>query len=124
MELQVRTRIVEGVVLVEVAGELEIYTAPQLQEQLEAQLNQGTKTLIVSLAQVEFIDSTGLAVLNAARVRLRDQGGKLVLVCNKERVIRPFEISGLHRLFVLFPTIEAAVATVKEGKEVTDGPSS
>jgi anti-sigma B factor antagonist len=114
---------VEDAVLLEVAGELEIYTAPRLQEQLEAELAGDTKTLIVSLAQVEFIDSTGLAVLNAARVRLRDQGRTLLLVCDKERVLRPFKITGLHHLFSLYPTLAAALEALAERRARPDGPN-
>lgn len=124
MELQIKTQTLEEATLLEVAGELEIYTAPRLQEQIEAQLSQGQKTLIVNLEQVEFIDSTGLAVLNAARVRLRDRGGRLLLVCNKERVLRPFEISGLAQLFSIYPTLEAVLAALAERKAQSDGPHS
>jgi anti-sigma B factor antagonist len=124
VELQIKTQTLEEATVLEVAGELEIYTAPRLQEHIEAQLAQGKKTLIVNLGQVEFIDSTGLAVLNAARVRLRDQGGKLLLICNKERVLRPFAISGLDHLFSIYPTPEAALAALAERKAHSDGPHS
>lgn len=124
VELQIKTQTVEGATLLEVAGELEIYTAPRLQEQIETQLAQGQKTLIVNLGQVEFIDSTGLAVLNAARVRLRDQGGTLLLICDKERVLRPFQISGLDHLFSIYPTTAAALAVLAERKAHSDGSHS
>jgi anti-sigma B factor antagonist len=60
----------DGELLVELGGELDISTAPALQEQLETALAAGPRKVIFELRDVTFIDSSGLAVLLSARRRV------------------------------------------------------
>ncbi len=110
MELSLATRTVEGRTVLEVAGEIDVYTAPQLRERLIALVDDGVRKVIVDLSRVEFLDSTGLGVLVGGLKRLRSVGGDLVLVCAHERLLKIFRITGLDRVFTLHETVEDAVA--------------
>src|SRR4051812_36427894 len=108
MELSMALRTVRGFTVLEVAGEIDVYTAPQLRERLIAVVEGGARQVIVDLGRVEFLDSTGLGVLVGALKRLRVVGGELRLVCAQERLLKIFRITGLDRVFDLYDSVETA----------------
>lgn len=110
MELSLAIRTVEGRTVLEVAGEIDVYTAPQLRERLIALVDDGVRKVIVDLSRVEFLDSTGLGVLVGGLKRLRSVGGDLVLVCSHERLLKIFRITGLDRVFTLHDSVDEAVS--------------
>jgi anti-sigma B factor antagonist len=112
MDLSLSTQSVAGRTVVEVAGEIDVYTAPTLRERLVDVVDGGARHVIVDLGHVDFLDSTGLGVLAGARKRLQLLGGELVLVCNHERLLKIFRITGLDRVFIIYETVEAATAAV------------
>jgi anti-sigma B factor antagonist len=110
MELSLSTRTMADHRVLEVGGEIDVYTAPQLRERLIAMVEDGDRRVIVDLGRVEFLDSTGLGVLVGALKRLRGVGGELRLVCGQERLLKIFRITGLDGVFTLYPSVDAAVA--------------
>ena len=110
MELSVGSRAVGGHTVVEVHGEVDVYTAPMLRERLIELIRGGARSLVVDLSQVDFLDSTGLGELVGALKRLRTAGGVLVLVCPKESLLKIFRITALDQVFPLYDTVEAATA--------------
>lgn len=110
MELSLSTRTVAGHKVLEVGGEIDVYTAPQLREHLIAMVEGGDRQVVVDLGRVEFLDSTGLGVLVGALKRLRGVDGELSLVCAQERLLKIFRITGLDRVFTLYGSVEAATA--------------
>jgi anti-sigma B factor antagonist len=81
MELSLATRSVSDHLVLEIGGEIDVYTAPRLRERLLEMVNSGEKHIVVDLGRVEFLDSTGLGVLVGAHRRLRARDGSLNLVC-------------------------------------------
>ena len=75
MELSLSTRTVDDNTVLEVGGEVDVYTAPRLRERLVELVEGGARKVIVDLSRVEFLDSTGLGVLVGALKRLRAAGG-------------------------------------------------
>lgn len=110
MELTLRRRDEGEHTVVEAAGELDVYTAPRLRELLLALDAEGRHRVVVDLEALSFIDSTGLGVLVGGLGRTREAGGDLALVCANERVLRPFQITGLTEVFAVHATLEAALA--------------
>ena len=70
-------------------------TAPQLGRRLLSLAEEGKIRVVVDLSQVTFMDSTGIGVLLNALRQLRQRKGALVLVCPTERILRPFQVTGL-----------------------------
>src|SRR5262249_34426533 len=110
MDLSLSARSVADRTVLEVGGEIDVYTAPSLRTKIISLIEDGTKTLIVDLTHVEFLDSTGLGVLVGALKRLRGVGGELAIVCDQERLLKIFRITGLDRVFTLYNSIESASA--------------
>ncbi|MGH2725849.1 MAG: STAS domain-containing protein, partial [Actinomycetota bacterium] len=63
MDLKVETRTDGDWSVIDVEGEVDVFTAPKLREQILSLLSQGADRLVVNLAGVDFMDSTGLGVL-------------------------------------------------------------
>ena len=97
-------------VLVAAEGEIDIYTAPRLHDVLEEALENTTRRLIVDIAGVSFIDSTGLTELIGAFRRLRERGARLEIVGSQHNVTRVFTITGLTDAFTFYATREEALA--------------
>lgn len=110
MDLTLNTRTRDRFTVLEVAGEVDVYTAPVLRDRLADLLEAGKRHLIVDLGGVEFLDSTGLGVLVAGLNRAREVGGSLSLVCSQERVLKLFRITGLDEVFTVHATVEDALA--------------
>ncbi|MGH3471384.1 MAG: STAS domain-containing protein [Nocardioidaceae bacterium] len=108
MELSLEHRNDGERMVVDVGGEIDVYTAPKLRERLVELINAGHYQLVVNLEDVDFLDSTGLGVLVGALKRVRSHGGSLCLVCSQERLLKIFRITGLAKVFPIYDSIEAA----------------
>ncbi len=98
-------------------GEVDVYTAPQLKQQMIVLLEQGAKEVVVDLTKVDYLDSTALGVLIGGLKRLREIDGNLMLICPNARIKRVFEITGLDKIFDIHNSEEDVRAAA--GKETT-----
>jgi anti-sigma B factor antagonist len=87
--------------IVTVSGELDLRTAPPLREELVGLVSRGVRSVTVDMSQLDFIDSTGLAVLISGMKRLRQLGGELTLRSLHPKTIKVFEITGLSDVFTI-----------------------
>jgi anti-sigma B factor antagonist len=90
-------------------GEIDALTAPQLGRRLLGLADEGKTGVVVDLSSVTFMDSTGIGVLLNALRALGSRQGRLVLVCPHERVLRPFQITGLTSRLSIFASREDAL---------------
>ncbi len=100
-----------GTTVVEVSGEIDVYTAPKLRETLVNLVDAGNYRLIVDMERVEFLDSTGLGVLVGGLKRVRAYDGGIDLVCTQGRILRIFRITGLSKVFAIFDSVDEALAS-------------
>jgi anti-sigma B factor antagonist len=110
MELAVTSRTVDSFEIIEVGGEIDVYTAPKLREAIVTAVEAGHSNLIIDVQKVDFLDSTGLGVLVGALKRVRADGGSLDIVCTQERILKIFEITGLDKVFGLHTSVDEARA--------------
>jgi anti-sigma B factor antagonist len=104
--------------VISLAGEVDLYTAPEFKQQLLDVISQGGKNVIVDFSNTTFIDSTTLGVLVGGVKRLRTNDGQLSLVCSDRNITKIFEITGLDRVFTIYATRDEAVDRLK-----TPGPA-
>ena len=97
--------------VISLAGEVDLYTAPEFKQQLLEVIEQGGRDVIVDLSSTTFIDSTTLGVLVGGVKRLRTNEGQLSLVCSDRNITKIFEITGLDRVFTIHATREEALGT-------------
>jgi anti-sigma B factor antagonist len=106
----------DGNEVVDVEGEIDVYTAPRLRELLIELVNKGHFKLIVNMERVEFLDSTGLGVLVGGLKRVRAHDGSLDLVCTQERILKIFRITGLTKVFGIHDSVDEAIAARRSEK--------
>lgn len=110
MDLGLGTTEHNGFAVLAVQGEVDVYTAPQLREQLITLVDAGQRKIVVDLEGVEFLDSTGLGVLVGGLKRVRSAGGDLALVCTQRRILKVLEITGLTKVFAIHDSVDAATS--------------
>jgi anti-sigma B factor antagonist len=96
--------------VISLAGEVDLYTAPEFKQQLLDVIAKGAKRVVVDFTNTTFIDSTTLGVLVGGVKRLRTNEGQLSLVCSDRNITKIFEITGLDRVFTIYPTRDEAIA--------------
>ena len=94
--------------MVSVTGELDLTTAPVLEQALLALSDGGAGAVILDLAGCSFIDCRGLRVLLAARERLQRADRPLALVVGNPSLLRVFNITRVDDLFEIYPSLAAA----------------
>ena len=110
MNFDIKTeKLGEDTYVIALAGEVDLYTAPELKQQLLEVIGQGAKEVVVDLSDTTFIDSTTLGVLVGGVKRLRPNGGQVSLVCSDRNITKIFEITGLDRVFTIHATREEAL---------------
>lgn len=110
MELQLATSSHGTASVVSATGEVDVFSAPDLDSELSALVAAGSPRLVVDLAGVTFLDSTGLGVLVKALKHAREAGGWLHLVVTSDRIRKIFEITGLDASIPIFDTAQDALA--------------
>lgn len=99
--------------VVTLQGEIDIYSSPKFKEVLLKGIEEGATRVIIDLTDVTFIDSTALGVLVSGAKRVRPRRGTVDIICVDENIIRILEITGLDRIFGIYPSrTEALKATV------------
>jgi anti-sigma B factor antagonist len=109
MELQLATRHEGAVAVVSVMGEVDVFSAPGLDSELDALIAAGSSRLVVDLSEVAFLDSTGLGVLVKALKHAREADGWLHLVVTSDRIRKIFDITGLDASIPIFDTAQDAI---------------
>ena len=98
--------------VIALAGEVDLYTAPEFKQQLLDVIGKGAKEVVVDFSDTTFIDSTTLGVLVGGVKRLRTNEGQLSLVCSDRNITKIFEITGLDRVFTIYESREEAVSNL------------
>jgi anti-sigma B factor antagonist len=107
-----------GIRVFTVRGELDMNTAPELEQALEGALADEEASIMLDLANCEFIDSTGIALIVRTWQRLdRDGGsggkGRLVICCINHQVRRLLKITGVESSISMHEQRDAALAELR-----------
>jgi len=105
--------------VISLAGEVDLYTAPEFKQELLEVIAQGATDVVVDFSNTTFIDSTTLGVLVGAVKRLRENDGRLTLVCSDRNITKIFEITGLDRVFSIYGSRDEAVAATDKGLQTS-----
>ena len=111
MELKVSSRSQGDHTVLALAGEIDLYTAPRLQSELTRALSAADAAqIVVDMSAVDFLDSTGLGVLVGGLKRVKSNEGELRLVVAQDRIMKIFDITGLAKVFPIYPSLDEALA--------------
>lgn len=108
------TRGSHGPVVVALRGELDVMHAASVAAQLSAVAARG-RVVIVDLAGLEFIDSSGIAALVRVRRHARDAGGDVLLAAPQRPVLRVLAVTRLVDAFSVHDGVAEAAVTMAPG---------
>jgi anti-sigma B factor antagonist len=117
VDLGVSSEKVPGGWVVDVSGEVDLHTAPQVRAALDAAVGEvvadpACRAVLVDLTAVTFMDSTGLGELVGAHKAVQRGGGRLHLAVGNDRVARLLALTGLDEVLEVHPDRDTALATL------------
>ncbi len=104
----------DGIAVVSVSGEIDLVTAPALEQAIGAVVAEGPTALVIDLSGVEFLGSVGLKILAATYEKLGDSA-EFGVVARGAATRRPIHLTGLDKTFPLYPTLDDALTGVRDG---------
>ena len=113
-ELEISTRYVDGVVILDLEGNIHIgSTSDKLQRMLKAFAFEDKKRILINLAKVRTVDSTGLGALVGGYTSLGKQGGQLKIENLSARILELMHITKLYTVFEIFDHETSALESFK-----------
>lgn len=106
--MNLETREENGVVIFELDGEVDLETSPKLRQALLDHVNVG-KPVIVGMADVAYIDSSGIASLVEAYQTGRRNSSGFALAAVSESALRVLQLARLDKVFTIHDTIDGAL---------------
>ena len=98
----------DDIAVVRVEGRLNMVAAPELRDVVGQAVASGRTRVVVDLAGVEFMDSSGLGALIASLKAARQAGGDLRIAAANEQVALVLKLSNLDRILKPYPDADAA----------------
>jgi anti-sigma B factor antagonist len=109
--------------VVPLSGDIDLASASTLRVNLAQATETTPAHVVVDLAKLDFIDSTGLGVLVGVLRRVRSTGGDIRMAAAGPAIERVFAVTGLDRVFRLFRTVEDAVTAPLGDQPTPDLPA-
>jgi len=109
MDLELETSQREGIAVLSLRGEIDVYTAPRMRQAIVDLVDGGSLNIVVDMGQVDFLDSTGLGVLVEGLKRVRTRNGNLSIVITQDKILKIFDITGLNKAFPIHGSLEEAL---------------
>ncbi len=104
------------VTVMPIQGRVDAVTAPQLNAQVHAQIEQGSRYILLDMSGVAFLSSSGLRALLLIRKELMTLGGELRLAALQPQVHEVFALTGFTQVFAIHPTVEEAQGAFGQGR--------
>ena len=112
MSLKMRNREVNGIVIIDLSGQLTLGEASAaIRDEVRDQTNQGLRKILLNLGNVSYIDSAGLGELTAAYTSVKNRGGELKLLNLTRRVHDLMQITKLYTVFDVHDDEKKAIAS-------------
>lgn len=101
--------------MLRLAGELDLTSGGHLRDALDTQLGLGRTRLVLDMAELDFVDSTGLSVLIEFSKKSAHDGGQLVLAAPQPHPAKILKIAGVDRAIPVYPDIADAIVATASG---------
>ncbi len=112
MSMKVHTRQVDGVTILDLSGRITLGEGSvQLRDAVRDLISKGSKHILLNLAEVNYIDSSGIGELVSAFTSVRNQGGELKLLSLTKKVHDLLQITKLYTVFDIKDDETAAVSS-------------
>jgi len=112
LNLEIQTVKLDRITLVEVAGEVDLYSSPQLRNILVDLAEKKTTPLLVDLQAVRYMDSSGVATLIEGLKQSQRFNGRFLLSGISDEVKQVFELTRLFKVFEIYDSKAAAMENI------------
>ena len=112
--MEIKVEKVNDIVLVAVAGELNMDNSNRLREAFKKLLKESNDKILLDLEKLSFMDSSGIATIIELFQDLKKVNGRMCLCCVNKKIIGVFEITKVHKLFSIFDSRDAALTIFAE----------
>ncbi len=109
--MNVKSDVKNGLTVCYIDGEIDINSSPEIKKAFDKFISKKTPKIVISLAKVSYIDSSGLATLVEILKNMRSYGGKMRLASMSSKINSLFEITKLNKLFEIMENEEEAIST-------------
>jgi anti-anti-sigma factor len=106
------------ILILELVGQLDRKTSPELQQKVGEFIDQGTRNLVVDLVRTEHIGGAGLRVLLMLTKKLESINGNLVLCSVTDEVRHAFEVAGFGRMLNMTSSRDEAIRSLAGDESV------
>ena len=114
MSLQAEIEHYRNIVIVRLRGELDHHTADIVRYKMEEAIrNSSSHHVILSLKELQFMDSSGIGVILGRYKQVRSMGGKMLLCHVNANVHRLFELSGLFKILSIYDNERTAISSLE-----------
>ena len=113
LRIETSLRHQEDIPVLDVVGEIDIYTTPQFKEAVSEAIDQNKPAIVINMTKVTYMDSSGFGTLLSATKRLRPLDGALYLSGCNEAIQRMLQITRLNTIFGVYSTEEEALAAAQ-----------
>ena len=115
MSMKATIRQVDSVIVIDVSGRITLGEGcAQLRELIRDQLSKGNKQILLNLADVTYIDSSGIGELVSAYTAVSNQGGQLKLLNLTKKVHDLLQITKLYTVFDIHDDEAKAIASFQK----------
>ncbi|AKO94028.1 MULTISPECIES: anti-sigma F factor antagonist [Priestia] len=112
MSLVIECEVKDSVLLVRLKGELDHHTAEELRTRITGLLQKDVNHIVLNLADLSFMDSSGLGVILGRYKQIKSAGGEMVVCAISPAVHRLFEMSGMFKIIRLEQSEQKALTTL------------
>lgn len=119
IRIETNLRYTNDIPVLDVAGEIDIYTTPQFKDAVNEAIKAGKQAVIINMNQVTYMDSSGFGTLLSATKRLRPINSSLLLAGCNDAITRMLQITRLNTIFGVYKTEQEAVSAVLTGAAQT-----
>ncbi|MDH7602724.1 MAG: STAS domain-containing protein [Armatimonadota bacterium] len=114
IRLETNLRNVDGRQVLDVKGEVDVYTAPQFKEAVNKMVDSGEKHILIDMSGVRYMDSSGFGTLLSVMKRLKPNGGSINLINVSSPIDRILKITRLNQVFATYPSVDEAIRATQE----------
>lgn len=100
-ELSFSKEMIGDVVIISISGEVDIYTAQKLKNELYGAIDSNVKSLKIDCCDLNYIDSTGLGIFVGVLKKAKKNKKNIHIINSKENIRKLFTITGLDKLFIM-----------------------
>lgn len=108
MEITTANR--ENATILSINGRVDTSTAPELEQAINKQIEQGNRKILLDFSKVTYISSGGLRVLLATAKKLKNPGEKFGICSLQPDVLKILKLAGFTSIFAIYPGEGEALA--------------